>query len=230
MVIHWIDVIIEGIMNAPVVAIFDLDYTLLEGDCEYLWAQFLFREHVVESAFVEGITSFYRQYEAGELDYRAYEEFFLQPLTNLPFNTILKMREKYLAEIQSLLRPKMIEKVKWHRERKHVLLLITASNDFISTPIAQMLGFSNIICSQAEMLDGKLTGKIGNNPPFREGKIKLLKIWLENKSLSLAGSWCYSDSYNDLALLELVDHPVAVTPDVRLLNKARAHHWDVIAK
>ncbi len=217
------------IMSKPTLAIFDLDYTLLEGDCESLWAQFLVRQGVVGPAFAGEIDSFYRQYEAGNLDYRAYEEFFLRPLVDLPSEVLLGLREKYLAEIQSLLRPAMLEKVGWHREQGHVLLLITASDDFISRPISQILGFPNILCTLAETRDGKLTGKIGDHPPFREGKLYQLKIWLAERKMSLVGSWCYSDSYNDLPLLECADHPVAVTPDARLLEHARAHHWEVIS-
>ncbi len=215
-------------MPAPILAIFDLDYTLLEGDCEFLWTQFLFRHNVVGRAYAEGIEAFYRQYEAGDLDYAAYEEYFLQPLCLLPFDFILQLRGKYLAEIQPLLRPWIIARVRWHQDQGHNVLLITASNDFISRPIAQMIGISEMICTLAEIKDGKLTGKIGDHPPFRDGKLHQLSTWLAEKNQNLVGSWCYSDSYNDLALLECADHPVAVTPDVRLLEHAIQHQWDVI--
>jgi HAD superfamily hydrolase (TIGR01490 family) len=215
-------------MPAPILAIFDLDNTLLEGDCEFLWTQFLFRHGIAGTAYLEGIEKFFRQYEAGTLDYSAYEAFFIQPLTHLPFDEVLRIRDLYLQEIRPLLRPSMIDRIHWHQEQGHALLVISASDDFICQPIARLFGISDVICTRAEVCDGKLTGHIGQPAPFREGKVELLNAWLVEKGFQLEGSWGYSDSYNDLPLLLLAEHPVAVTPDARLLQHALDHGWEVI--
>lgn len=215
-------------MTASPLAIFDLDYTLLEGDCEFLFAQFLYRQNVVSRDYIDRIVSDFLQYDAGQLDYAAYEEFFLQPLTRLPAETVLRLRESYLAEIRPLLRPKMLERVCWHRDQGHTLLMITASNHFIAGPLAEMIGIPHIICTLPEIKDGRLTGRIINVPPFREKKVCHLRDWLEANRHILAGSWFYSDSHNDLPLLQLAEHPVAVTPDAKLREVALERRWTIL--
>ncbi|MGD0707198.1 MAG: HAD family hydrolase [Anaerolineaceae bacterium] len=215
-------------MNPRPVAIFDLDYTLLEGDSERSWNDFLYQQKLVDFLFRERMLAFYAQYEAGVLDLRRYEEFLLRPLTRHPVDEMNRMRDVYLEKVRSMVRPKITERVGWHRAQGHELLLMTASNNFIAEPIARMLDFRNLICTQAEVKNGSFTGKVSGDPPFREGKVRQLKLWLEQNALTLDGSWCYSDSHNDLELLSLASHPVAVTPDARLRRHARQHAWEIL--
>jgi len=210
------------------VAIFDLDYTLLEGDSERSWSDFMYRQKLVDFFFKQRILAFYAQYEAGILDFCRYEEFLLRPLASHPVEVMYRARDEYLEQVKGMVRPELTERVDWHRTRGDTLLLMTASNSFIAEPIAHMLGFENLICARVEVKDGKFTGRLDGDPPFREGKIKQLNSWLDRHSLTLDESWCYSDSHNDLALLSLASHPVAVTPDARLRQHARRQGWEII--
>ncbi len=214
--------------TAPTLAIFDLDFTILEGDCEFLFAQFLYHQNLVSRDYLDGIEYYYRQYEAGRLDYAAYEEFFLRPLTQIPFETVLSLREKYLAEIEPLLRTRMLDEVRNHRDSGHDLLMITASNQFVSGPIARMIGIPHIICTLPEIKNGRLTGCLANLPPFRENKVRHLRDWLQANGVSPEDVWFYSDSHNDLPLLQLAEHPVAVTPDAILKEHAKKNQWNII--
>ncbi|MGC1376131.1 MAG: HAD-IB family hydrolase, partial [Anaerolineales bacterium] len=187
------------------VALFDLDYTLLEADSEALWCKYLFDQGVVDSAFMAGIEAFFRQYKDGTLDLRSYQEFLLAPLAQNPLAEMLRLRQDYLEWVRSVARPSMLERVDLHRSKNHALVMITATSSFIAEPIAHMLGFPNLICTKLEVRNGNFTGKISGVPAFQHGKVIRLMAWLREEKLSLKGSWFYSDSHNDLPLLKLVD-------------------------
>jgi HAD superfamily hydrolase (TIGR01490 family) len=122
----------------------------------------------------------------------------------------------------------MLQHVDWHRGQGHELVLITAANHFLAEAIAKKLQLQNIICTQAEIKQGKFTGKIKGVPAFQEGKVTLLAEWLREKQMTLDGSWGYSDSHNDLPLLNLVENPVAVRPDAKLRSHALLHGWRLL--
>lgn len=210
-------------------AIFDLDNTLLGGDCEFLWTQFLASRSLVGSDYLEGIAAYFKQYDEGSMDYVAYEEFFLRPLTNLPFPDVLDLRDRYLETIWPRLRPWMLARVCQHQEQGHTVLVISASNHFLSRPIANMFGIDQVIGTEAIIENGRLTGKIGANPPFQAGKVRQLQRWLDERQMSLEDSWGYSDSHNDLPLMSCTAHPVAVTPDARLLEHALSRGWEILS-
>ncbi len=214
-------------MKPQIVALFDLDYTLLEADSEALWCKYLFGLQVVDAAFMAGIEAFYRHYEAGSLDLNLYQAFLLGPLVQNPPTKMSRLREGYLELIRKLVRPTMLEQVAWHRAEKHTLVLITATNSFLAEPIAALLGFSNLICTQLETSNGRFTGKISGVPAFQYGKVIRLSAWLQEKKLSLQGSWFYSDLHNDLPLLKMVDHPVMVTPDDTLKSYGLGRGWQI---
>ena len=216
-------------MNRPV-ALFDLDYTLINADSEEAWSKFLFQRHLVDRSFVEGIEAFYQDYEQGKLDFYAYEQFFLGSLGSISSKDLLALRKDYLKEISAAIRPWMMAQVDWHRAQGHELLLITASNHFTTEIIAKKLQFRNIICTIAEKKRGKFTGKITGIPAFQSGKVSLLTDWLRENRFTLEGSWGYSDSHNDLPILNLVENPVAVSPDAVLKNHAVLHHWRILDK
>lgn len=210
------------------IALFDLDYTLIDADSEEMWSKFLFRRGLVDRSFVETIENYYKDYETGNLDFTAYENFLLSSLVSIPTKDLGVLKKAYLEEVDATTRPWMMRQVNWHREQGHELLLISAANDFLAGAIAKKLQFKNILCTRAEKNHGKFTGKITGTPAFRAGKVSLLADWLRERQMTLKGSWGYSDSYNDLPLLNIVANPVAVRPDARLRNHARLHAWRLL--
>jgi HAD superfamily hydrolase (TIGR01490 family) len=215
-------------MTKQPVAVFDLDYTMLDGDSENTWVQFMYEHGLVDSAFVQRIAEFYADYEKGNLDGVPYEEFLLRPNVDNPPEKMFALRDEYLQVIRSLIRPQMVARLNQHRQWQHALLLISASNSFVVEPIAAMLGFTNVISTPVEIKDGKFTGKLAGVPALEENKAHKLKSWLEKNRLGLAGSWGYGDSRNDLPILSLVEHAVAVTPDPVLRRHAVEHNWEIV--
>ena len=216
-------------MKPQPLALFDLDFTLLDADSEALWCRYLLDLGMVSPEFMAGIEAFYRDYENGTLDLPRYEQFLLAPLVSLPPVELTRLLEGYLPLITATARPGMMERVDWHRAKKHTLVLVTAANSFLAEPIAEMLGFPIVICTQVEKRDGCLTGNISGVPAFQHGKVIRLTTWLlRERRLSLAGSWFYSDSHNDLPLLKLVDHPILVEPDNVLRQYGLEHSWEIL--
>ncbi len=212
-------------------AIFDLDNTLLAGDSDHAWGQFLVDEGLVDAQlFKEKNDYYYLQYQEGSLNIREYLEFALQPLTQMPLEQLHALRERFVNDI---IRP-LIPQAAWdilqeHRNKGDYLLIITATNRFVTEPIAQLLEVDDLIATDPEMIDGQYTGKVAGVPSFQAGKVTRLEAWLEEKQVSLAGSYFYSDSHNDLPLLDQVDHPVAVDADEALTAAALANQWPIIS-
>ena len=188
-------------------ALFDLDNTLLAGDSDYLWGGFLAREGLVDGeAYERENLRYYRAYQAGELDIHEFLRFALRPLAAHD--------------------PALLER---HRTAGDRLAIITATNRFVTGPIAELLGIDDLLATEPQRVDGRYTGEPEGVPCFREGKVTRLNAWLKAKGLDLTGSWFYSDSLNDLPLLEAVDHPVAVDPDETLAATAAERGWPVIS-
>jgi len=209
-------------------AIFDLDFTLLEGDSEAIWSRFLYEQHVVDKAFLHRINAFYRDYEAGRLDFTAYQAFLLHPLVEQSPRILQRLRKSYLHRIVDRLRPKMIWQVDRFKELGYTLVLITATNHFLAEPIAELLGFRNLICTHIKMRGEEFTHELDGIPAFQDGKIRLLENWMDRERKTLLGSWGFSDSYNDLPLLNRVEHPVAVCPDGQLRRYAASRGWEIL--
>lgn len=214
-------------------AIFDLDNTLLAGDSDYLWGQFLVEQGIVDSGHYERTNqAFYRQYQEGTLNIYEFLAFQLAPLKQHSSQQLENWRSRYLEEkIRPIILPQAQELLAWHRSQGHLLLIITATNRFLTGPIAEMLGVEELIATEPEFLEGRYTGRVKGVPSYREGKVARLEAWLKEKeqTLTLEPSWFYSDSHNDIPLLEQVTHPVAVDPDERLSLHARAHSWTIIS-
>ncbi|KAA1189718.1 HAD family hydrolase [Pseudohalioglobus sediminis] len=212
-------------------AIFDLDNTLIGGDSDHLWGEFLCDQQLVDAdAFAERNDQFYEDYKAGQLDIHAYLRFALDPLKGQPREVLDNWHREFMtAKIEPIMLPKAHELIQQHRDRGDTLLIITATNEFITRPIANFLGVDELLASEAEQIDGVYTGEPAGIPSYKEGKITRLQQWLAGRDLSLAGACFYSDSHNDLPLLELVDHPVAVDPDETLLARAKEAGWPVIS-
>jgi HAD superfamily hydrolase (TIGR01490 family) len=212
-------------------AIFDLDNTLLGGDSDYLWGRFLCERRLVDGAEFEAQNEqFYRDYQAGKLDIGAYLRFALAPLKGRPLEELRAWHREFMAtRIAPIMLPAARELIASHRRRGHELLIITATNEFVTRPIAAALGVDELLASEAEIVDGLYTGEPRGVPSYGEGKVARLYHWLDGRATTLDGAWFYSDSHNDLPLLELVDNPVAVDPDEILRARAEERGWPVIS-
>lgn len=212
-------------------AIFDLDHTLLSGDSDHAWGQYLVDRNLVDPAEHQRRNDhFYEQYKAGTLDIHEYLAFALKPLTEHPLALMLAERERFLQErIKPLISQKSRDLISKHKEAGDTLLIITATNGFVTEPIAGILGVDHIIAPQPEFIDDAYTGGIVGIPSFQQGKVTRLLDWLADQQLDLDGSYFYSDSHNDLPLLEKVDNPVAVDPDDTLKQRATEQNWPIIS-
>jgi len=212
-------------------AIFDLDNTLIAGDSDHLWGCFLCDEGLVDPVeYARRNEAFYRDYQAGTLDVEAYLRFALTPLAGRDPAELEAWHAKFMdAVIRPLMLPAARTLIEEHRAQGHTLLVITATNEFITRPIASALGIPTLLACEAEQIDGRYTGEPRGTPSFHRGKITRLEAWREASGEALAGAWFYSDSHNDLPLLEYVDNPVAVDPDPRLREHAERAGWPVIS-
>jgi HAD superfamily hydrolase (TIGR01490 family) len=212
-------------------AIFDLDHTLLSGDSDHAWGQFLVDSKIVEPEHHQRQNDyFYEQYKAGSLDIEEYLAFALKPLTEQPLDVMLALRETFIEErIKPLITNKARALIAQHRQAGDELLIITATNAFVTRPIASLLGFEELIAPEPEIINGQYTGGITGIPSFQQGKVIRLEMWLKEKQIDLAGAFFYSDSHNDLPLLNIVDNPVAVDADDTLTKTATQNGWPIIS-
>ena len=212
-------------------AIFDLDETLIAGDSDHAWGEFISNLGLVDAdQYRKQNNEFYQQYLNGTLDVEAYLAFACEPLTRIKLASLKQLHQQFMMEIiEPLILPKARALINFHKSQQDELLIITATLDFITRPIAESLGITSILAPEAELLDGSYTGKIIGTPSFADGKVTRLRQWLETRSISLEGSTFYSDSHNDLPLLSLVDHPIAVDPDSRLKAIAESKSWQIIS-
>jgi len=212
-------------------AIFDLDNTLLGDDSDYLWGQFLVQQNLVDGEHYQRENQrFLDEYKAGTLDIFEFLAFSLEPLTRLERDQLDRLHARFMEEkIRPVMQPAAFALLDKHRERGDTLLIITATNSFITAPIAHALGVDELIATEPEQVDGRYTGRVAGTPCFREGKVERLDQWLAEHDRSLDDSWFYSDSHNDLPLLERVTQPVAVDPDPELARHAEARGWPIIS-
>jgi HAD superfamily hydrolase (TIGR01490 family) len=212
-------------------ALFDLDNTLLNGDSDHAWGEFLIEKGIVDAVFYkESNDRFYRQYQLGQLDIHDYLAFALEPLTRHSKAELDSLHDEFIRDkILPMRLPKADALLAKHRAAGDTLVIITATNLFVTGPIATLLGVDAILATQPEFDGQRYTGKVTGTPCFREGKVTCLREWLAASAHSLEGSWFYSDSHNDLPLLSLVDNPVAVDPDDTLRAAAIRQGWPVIS-
>lgn len=212
-------------------AIFDLDNTLLGGDSDHAWGEFLVRKGIVDTdAYGAANDRFFRAYQDGSLDIRAYLQFALEPLTRFSRAELKQLHDEFMRTAIAPLRlPKADALLAQHRARGDVLLIITATNAFITRPIAQALGIDTILATEPEIRAGRYTGSFTGTPCFREGKVVCLREWLQHHPHDLAAAYFYSDSQNDLPLLNMVGKPVAVDPDATLRAHAEQCGWPIIS-
>jgi HAD superfamily hydrolase (TIGR01490 family) len=212
-------------------AIFDLDNTLIADDSDYLWGKFLVDQGIVDRLVYDKINAkFYKDYQNGSLDMVAFLRFALAPLAAHPIEQLHNWRQDF---INTIIKPLLLDKAKAlvekHRSQGDTLLVITATNSFITAPIVALYGIEHLIATTPEMIEGKYTGNVNGVPCFQEGKVTRLNEWLTLNNEKLEGSYFYSDSHNDLPLLKLVDFPVAVDPDEKLRDFADTQKWEIIS-
>lgn len=212
-------------------ALFDLDNTLIAGDSDYEWGEWLVHKNKVAPDYYKAMNaSFFRDYEAGTLDIYAYLGFALAPLAAIDKAELDALHAEFMDQvIARMWLPDAEKLLAKHRAAGDKLVIISATNRFVVEPICRKLRVDAIIATEPEFRDGRYTGKVLGTPSYREGKVERLQDWLREREESLQGSYFYSDSINDVALLEIVDHPVAVDPDDRLRVQAEARGWPVIS-
>jgi HAD superfamily hydrolase (TIGR01490 family) len=214
------------------IALFDLDNTLLAGDSEFEWAQFLIEQGVLDREVYEAQNqAFYDQYKAGTLDIHEFLDFQLKPLSRHPRAVLDQWHAEYMKKkIHPMLRDTARALVDKHKG--DVRVVVTATNSFVTAPIARLFGIEHLIATEPEQRNGEFTGGVSGLPCFKEGKPRRLQAWLAARGETLQSfeqSWFYSDSHNDLPLLEQVSHPVVVDPDDKLLTHAVAAGWPVMS-
>ena len=212
-------------------AIFDLDNTLIAGDSDVLWGQFLGEHgHVDYSSHERENQRHYADYKAGGLDIMAFLRFQLRILSEHDVDTLRRWRDIFVEEkVKPVLLPKARALIEKHRAQGDVPLIITATNQFITEPVAKLFNIEHLIASEPEFRDGRYTGGVSGTPSYAAGKVTRIGDWMKIHGHDLNGSWFYSDSHNDLPLLRQVAHPVAVDPDDILRAEAEKNHWSIIS-
>lgn len=224
----------ETTSAARTLALFDLDHTLLDVDSDYLWGEYIVTHGLVDEAqYRTANQAFYEQYIEGTLDATEYNEFVAQFLTTLPLDRLHALREDYIKyEIEPHMRPKALTVLREHLELGHDVVIISATNDFVVSAIAERFGIeeANVLATPLEIKDERYTGKLTDKPNFKEGKIYHLDKWLNKQQaagINFEKTYAYSDSKNDIPLLEWADVAICVSPDDALHAHALAHRWAV---
>lgn len=214
-------------------ALFDLDNTLLNGDSDFEWSQFLIHIGVLDAELFEAQNlKFYQQYKMGTLDIHEFLDFQLKPLSRHARSTLDTWHQQFMrTSVLPMVTQPSRDLVAKHLAAGDVCVIITATNSFVTTPIAEVFGIAHIIATEPEQKDGEFTGRVAGVPCFQAGKITRLHQWLAVRGWTLdsfTDTTFYSDSLNDLPLLKIVHHPVAANPDDTLRAHAKQHGWPII--
>ena len=210
-------------------ALFDLDNTLLADDSDFLWGCFLVDKGLVDkSAYDDANKHFYAQYKQGTLNIFEFLTFTLKPLTQFSMEVLAQLHDEFMNKyIISAMTQKGIAQIQHHHDQGDVTVIITATNSFVTGPIAKAFKVDDLIATEPEIVDNRYTGQVVGTPCFQGGKLTRLNQWLESTSHDLDGSTFYSDSHNDLPLLEQVSTPIAVDPDEELKAIALERNWEI---
>ena len=210
-------------------ALFDLDNTLLSDDSDFLWGCFLVEKGLVDKSTYDAANQhFYAEYKQGTLDIFEFLAFSLKPLTQFSMQELSVLHNEFMKKhIKSAMTQKGIAQIQHHRDTGDFIVIITATNSFVTGPIAKAFNADELIATEPEIIDSRYTGQVAGTPCFQDGKITRLNQWLESSSHDLEGSTFYSDSHNDISLLERVTTPVAVDPDDELKALALERNWEI---
>tara|TARA_B100000965_G_scaffold397133_1_gene413159 strand:+ start:3755 stop:4405 length:651 start_codon:yes stop_codon:yes gene_type:complete len=213
----------------PKLVIFDLDNTLINGDSDRNWGIYLSEKKIVGDDFLEKSEKFYNNYYEGSLDIDGFLNFCLEPLVNNSMDLLLELREDFIeTKIKPLLLPKAIEEINKEMETNKVIIA-TATNNFVTRPIATLFGIDDLIATDFEIIDNEFTGKVDGIPCFRDGKLTKVEQWSKNNDYDLNGSKFYSDSFNDIPLLQKVSEAIVVDGDEKLLQEAKNYGWKCVS-
>lgn len=212
-------------------AIFDLDETILSRDSDAMWFEYLVENQLVDPKEVlpkrEALS---QAYDRGEYDFPQYADLALSPVLHLPLDELHALRDDYLiTKSLPAVQPKAQAAIEAHRQMGDLCLIITATLNFLVEPLGKHLGMHHVMGTELHHIENKPTSKILGTPTFQKGKVSRLMDWLDSKPYSLSGSHFYSDSFNDVPLLETVDHPFVVDPDPRLRAHAEAKGWPIVS-
>jgi len=212
-------------------AIFDLDNTLIAGDSDHLWGEFLVEKQLVDVEYFRNKNDeFYNDYVEGKLNIFDYIEFSLAPLAERDMETLNALHSEFMAtKIAPIMLTQARELIEHHRQQGDTLLVITATNRFVTQPIVSAFGIDNLLAIELEESNGRYTGKSVGTPSYKEGKVTRLHEWLTENPHELNSAFFYSDSHNDIPLLKQVGHPVVVDGDEQLLEKASKEGWQSIS-
>ena len=211
--------------------LFDLDNTLLDGDSDYEWAQFLIEKEILDRDEYESRNQdFYREYQNGTLDIDEFLDFQLRPLSEYSRAQLNQWHEEFMkVKVHPMITQAARDLVL--QFSGDLVAIVTATNSFITRPIADEFGIEHLIATEPEEIEGEFTGNVVGEPSFREGKVSRVNQWLNAIDLSLTSfeeTLFFSDSINDLPLLDVVQTPIAVNPDPKLLDHARLKGWEVL--
>ena len=210
--------------------IFDLDNTLLAGDSDRNWGIFLAEQKVVKSSYLDESEKFYNNYYDGSLDIDGFLSFCLKPLIENDMSYLLELRKQFIEDkIKPIITEPGREIIYQAIEDGKTVIIATATNDFVTRPIADLFNVRTLIATEFEVINQKFTGKVLNTPCFREGKVSKVKKWVDDNNFDLSKASFYSDSFNDLPLLEKVKNPVIVDGDDKLLEIGKNRNWDCIS-
>ncbi|MDC0985527.1 HAD-IB family hydrolase [Gammaproteobacteria bacterium] len=210
--------------------IFDLDNTLLAGDSDRNWGIFLAEQKVVKSSYLDESEKFYNNYYDGSLDIDGFLSFCLKPLIENDMSYLLELRKQFIEDkIKPIITEPGRKIINQAIEDGKTVIIATATNDFVTRPIADLFNVRTLIATEFEVINQKFTGKVLNTPCFREGKVSKVKKWVDDNNFDLSKASFYSDSFNDLPLLEKVRNPVIVDGDDKLLEIGKNRNWDCIS-
>ena len=212
-------------------ALFDLDKTLLDGDSDFEWGQFLVSKKLVdEKEYAEANNYFYEEYQRGTLDIVDYSAFSFKPLSIRSRIELNELHNEFMQTVViPMIRSKSQATIDQHQAQGDSSIIITATNSFITKPIADYFGIKHLIATEPKIVDGNYTTEIEGTPCFQDGKVTRLNQWMKENNENLEGSYFYSDSINDLPLLEVVDSPIVVSPDELLEQTAKERDWSIIS-
>lgn len=210
--------------------IFDLDNTLLAGDSDRNWGIFLAEQKVVESSYLDESEKFYNNYYDGSLDIDGFLSFCLKPLIENDMKYLLKLRQQFIEDkIKPIVTQPGKEIINQAIEHGKTVVIATATNDFVTRPIADLFNVQTLIATEFEIKDQQFTGKVIDAPCFREGKLNKVQKWVDDNNFDLSKASFYSDSFNDLPLLEKVKTPVIVDGDDKLVEIGKNRDWDCVS-
>ena len=210
--------------------IFDLDNTLLAGDSDRNWGIFLAEQKVVESSYLDESEKFYNNYYDGSLDIDGFLSFCLKPLIENDMEYLLKLRQQFIEDkIKPIVTQPGKEIINHAIQNGKTVVIATATNDFVTRPIADLFNVQTLIATEFETKDQQFTGKVIDVPCFREGKLNKVQKWVDDNNFDLSKASFYSDSFNDLPLLEKVKTPVIVDGDDKLVEIGKNRDWDCVS-